>query len=69
MISLVQTPEVGKFVVIRVEGSNFDRYGTIVKVTPTWIRIEGYKNTRSGWIPRENLTACYTPSSLRFYFR
>jgi hypothetical protein len=64
-MNIIQTPEVGKFVVIKTEGSTFTKYGTIAEVTTKWIRIDGFKNTRSGWILRDSLTACYTPSTIR----
>jgi hypothetical protein len=69
MIQIIQAPEVGKFVAINTEGSSFTKYGTITEVTPKWIRIEGSRYTRSGWILRSSLTACYTPSSLPIYIR
>lgn len=64
-LGIIQEPQVGSFVVIRIEGSSWVRYGTITEVTDRWIHLEGYHYTRSGWILRERLVECYRPSSIR----
>ena len=68
-LNIIQEPKVGSFVVIRTEGSTFTKYGTISQVTPTWIYLDGFKNTRSGWVKRSTLVDCYDPSTIPMYNR
>lgn len=49
--------ELGKKGFVWTKGSYSGKWGTIDKVTPKWIHIQGFHRTRSQWILIENITS------------
>lgn len=64
LANYIQTPQVGKFYAFTYKGKTWTEFGTVLEVTPKWIRIEGFKGTRDGWVLREKLQSFYCPSSI-----
>ena len=62
----IQTPEVGKFYCYNFKGSTWENYGTALEVTPKWIRFEGFRGSRGGWVKRDRLETLYCPSTIRY---
>ena len=57
--------ELGKKGFVWVKGSRYSKWGTIDKVTPKWIHIQGFHRTPSQWILIENITSFYPDDETR----
>lgn len=62
--SYIQEPKVGTFYAFTYKGKTWTEYGTVLEVSPKWIRIEGFKFTRDGWVKRDRLESFYNPKSI-----
>lgn len=63
-LKIIQQPEIGKFYVFTYKGKTWTECGTVVDFSSKWIRIEGFKSTRDGWVLRERLESFYNPNSI-----